>query len=209
MEWKPLAPEPFRTTQLADTWETMDGLQIKANWEIEKGIPIVVDIDDEPSSLCQRCWDVAGQEDDEWELYYEDPESLSEEARKRIRREIRQLRQRLNSPHQHHLHEYQITLQCAATTKKGRRCKNTTTSWDYVNDPAFADDRPADKPFTDPDWWVCQKHAPECPHCDFHTSGSISGSFRLKLCVRHDEVGEPIGRGLHCWMCLCTFDPPP
>jgi hypothetical protein len=74
-----------------------------------------------------------------------------------------------------------------------------------VNDPAFADDRPADKPFTDLDWWVCQIHAPECLHCNF-VSGGVS-RFSLEPCVLHDKASELIGRGLRCWFCFCTFDP--
>jgi hypothetical protein len=203
-EWRPLVTEPFRTTQLAEYWEALDGTPIKVNWEIEKDIPVVIDIDEEPYLICQQCWDAEEQESNENDLYDYDPEALSEEVRQRIRQERKELKARV---HQHQSHKYRITLQCAVITKKGRHCKRTATSWDYAHDPDYAEDRPADTPFTDADWWVCNQHAPDCLHCTFASRGMLPGTFRLKPKVLFNKAIEPVGRGLVCDFCLCTFTP--
>jgi hypothetical protein len=105
--------------------------------------------------------------------------------------------------------KYRTTLQCSATTTKGRRCRNTTDSWDYAGDPAFAEARPLNKPFTDPDWWVCNKHAPTCPHCIFVAKGVWKVFLQPRLLWEPDNTGDtmPAGRGLWCPLCVCTWDP--
>ena len=78
--------------------------------------------------------------------------------------------------------DHSIALQCSATTKGGRQCRVIT------NDQAWAKPRLTDQPFTDPEWWICRRHAPLCPHCDFATKGLLSpiccalspGSFRTE-----------------------------
>jgi hypothetical protein len=198
-EWRPLMSAPFPTPQLADTWE-IDGVPVKVNWEIEKDIPIVIDIDYEPYTFCLRCWVAEDQEEDEDELYDYDPESLPEEVRQRIKQERKAWKRELKKAIR--LNKYRIPLQCAAITTRGHRCKNKGWGHDYINDPFYSD-----KPFADPHWWLCNRHIPVCPHCDFASEGKLPGAFRLELCLLYDEVGDATSKGLSCLSCFCTFDP--
>jgi hypothetical protein len=111
--------------------------------------------------------------------------------------------------------KYALTLQCEAITKRGRRCKHTTTAWDYINDPAFAEGRPSDKPFTDSDWWTCTRHTPRCPHCRFASKEHVVIVLQRTLLWEpdvledpNDEVDRwPVGRVQRCQLCDCTWDP--
>jgi hypothetical protein len=77
-----------------------------------------------------------------------------------------------------------VTLQCCGTTKRGKQCRFTTVVWD----------RPGDR---DRYFWVCARHAPECPHCSFATKGLLGVRLQTQLA----------GRGLTCPSCFCEFDP--
>ena len=100
-----------------------------------------------------------------------------------------------------------ITLQCAANTKKGRRCKITTTAWDYVNNPDFAHNRSSGRVFPDPDWWVFGIHTPVCPHCDFASKGRSPRVSPVSPLVLSKEASNFTGKGLTCISCFCQWDP--
>ena len=97
--------------------------------------------------------------------------------------------------------DHSITLQCSATTEGGRQCRVIT------NDQAWAKHRLTDQPFTDPEWWICRRHAPLCPHCDFATKGLLSPMLHLKPGLLQDGKGNATGRGLTCEHCCCIWDP--
>jgi hypothetical protein len=100
-----------------------------------------------------------------------------------------------------------ITLQCAANTKKGSRCKITITAWNYINDPDFTRNRTSGRCFPDPDWWVCGIHAPVCPHCAFVSKRRFPCTFSVSHLVLSKEAGNFTGRGLTCMSCFCQWDP--